>query len=82
MLVLSRKVGESINIDGQIKIKVQKIKGNRVVLGIDAPGDVAIVRSELRRFIATDTDERTPTPSEWAGAKQSYNAEHFWAAAI
>ena len=48
MLVLSRKVDESIEIDGRIKVKIVKIKGNRVAIAIDAPDEVAIVRSELR----------------------------------
>ena len=47
MLVLSRKADESIDIDGRIKVKILKIKGNRVRIGIEAPDDVAIVRSEL-----------------------------------
>ena len=47
MLVLSRKAGESIHIDGRIKVKILKLKGNQVRIGIDAPSDVAIVRSEL-----------------------------------
>lgn len=58
MLVLSRKVEESITIGGAIKIKVHKITGNRVVLGIDAPGELAIVRGELHANdqVATTAD--------------------------
>ena len=47
MLVLSRKANESILIDGRIKVRVLKIKGNQVSIGIDAPKEVAIIRSEL-----------------------------------
>jgi carbon storage regulator CsrA len=47
MLVLSRKADESIHIGGRIKIRIVKIKGNRVRIGIEAPEDVAIVRGEL-----------------------------------
>lgn len=46
MLVLSRKVGESITIDGQIKIKVIAVRGNRIRLGFEAPEDCQIRRSE------------------------------------
>jgi carbon storage regulator len=48
MLVLSRRNGESIVIGGGITVKVLRVKGNVVQLGIDAPKEVAIQRSELR----------------------------------
>ena len=47
MLVLSRKVDQEIVIDGNIKIRVLKVKGNTIRLGIDAPRDVHIARGEL-----------------------------------
>ena len=47
MLVLTRKIGDAIEIDDQITVIVKKISGNRVVLGIDAPLHVHIKRSEL-----------------------------------
>ena len=47
MLVLSRKVDQEIVIDGNIKIRVLKVKGNTIRLGIDAPRDVQIARGEL-----------------------------------
>lgn len=52
MLVLSRKVGEKIVIDGNITVEVVKIQGNRISLGIVAPADVKILRSELKEPIA------------------------------
>lgn len=47
MLVLSRKIGESIVIGGDTTVSVNKINGNRVTLGIDAPEKVRIVRLEI-----------------------------------
>ncbi|QDT57432.1 hypothetical protein Pan44_55010 [Caulifigura coniformis] len=47
MLVLSRKVGESIVIDGDIVISVSSVQGGRVKLCIDAPRDKRISRGEL-----------------------------------
>jgi carbon storage regulator CsrA len=47
MLVLSRKRKESVVIDGHIKVTVVEIKGNQIRLGIEAPQDVPISRSEL-----------------------------------
>ncbi len=53
MLVLSRKVGEKLIIDGNISVEVVKIQGNRVTIGIVAPSDVKILRGELNQSKAT-----------------------------
>jgi carbon storage regulator len=47
MLVLSRKIGESINIDGDIEVRVLDVRDGRVRLGFSAPSDVGIRRQEL-----------------------------------
>ena len=47
MLVLRRKAGEAIVLNGTITIHVLAVEGERVKLGINAPADVVIVRSEL-----------------------------------
>ena len=47
MLVLARKVDESIVIGDDIVIKVVSVENGVVKLGIDAPKEIAIIRSEL-----------------------------------
>ena len=47
MLILGRKEGENVVIDGKCIIKVVKIQGNRITLGIEAPNDVKVLRGEL-----------------------------------
>ncbi len=49
MLVLSRKAGEKLVIDGNITVEVVRVKGNRVTIGIVAPQDVKILRDELNQ---------------------------------
>ena len=49
MLVLSRKEGEQLLIGDDIVLTVNRISGNRVAIGIDAPRSVRIVRGELQR---------------------------------
>lgn len=47
MLVLARKLDESIVIDGNITVKIISIDKGVVKLGIDAPRDISIIRNEL-----------------------------------
>lgn len=47
MLVLTRKIGETITIDDHIKITVVQIKGKQVRVGIDAPKETKIYREEV-----------------------------------
>jgi carbon storage regulator len=47
MLVLSRKEGEKIVIGEGVVLTINRIAGNRVAIGIEAPRDVRIVRGEL-----------------------------------
>lgn len=47
MLILSRKPGESIVIDGRIHVKVVRVEGEVIKVGIDAPADVPVHRKEV-----------------------------------
>jgi carbon storage regulator len=69
MLVLTRKMNESIVIDGNISIKVVGVRGNQVRLGITAPHSLSIYRSELRERAGGDFGVQ-PT----AGQPQTHRA--------
>jgi carbon storage regulator len=62
MLVLSRKVGEKVVIGGDIVLTVVEIDGNRIRLGIDAPGDVRILRAELADWMEQPAAPSRPAP--------------------
>jgi len=47
MLILSRKPGESIVIDGRITVKVVRVDGDTIKLGISAPSEVPVHRQEV-----------------------------------
>ncbi len=47
MLILSRKINESINIGDKIEISIIDIRGDQVKLGINAPRDVKVYRQEV-----------------------------------
>jgi carbon storage regulator len=71
MLVLSRKVGEAIVIGDGIVVTVTRMANNRVTLGIDAPGDVRVLRSELVAHEA-----RPPFEREEVGSRRQALAAH------
>ena len=54
-MVLSRRAGEQILIGNDIRVTVVSVKGNRVTLGIDAPKNVRIERSEIARVMSQAT---------------------------
>ena len=60
-LVLSRSEGESIALTGGIEFTVEQILGNRVKIGIRAPRDVIVLRTELIVGAAMTAVDQTPT---------------------
>jgi carbon storage regulator len=56
MLVLTRKPGEKVHIGDDVVLTVLEVRGNRVRVGIDAPGDVPIARAELNEFWLSEAD--------------------------
>ncbi len=59
MLVLSRKLGESVYIGEDIRITVVEIRGNQIRLGIEAPRNVPVYRQEL---LPLKPEEEAPEP--------------------
>ncbi|MFZ4402523.1 MAG: carbon storage regulator CsrA [Pseudobdellovibrionaceae bacterium] len=64
MLVLTRKLGESIAIDDHIKIRVVQIKGKQVRLGIEAPKDTKIHREEVYAAIQEQNQQSSQVSSD------------------
>jgi carbon storage regulator len=59
MLVLGRTKGESIRIGRDVEVTVLAVRGDRVRLGIVAPGEVRILRTELFDRTSDGEEERT-----------------------
>ncbi|MGX9133377.1 carbon storage regulator CsrA [Rummeliibacillus sp. JY-2-4R] len=57
MLVLSRKVGETIWIGENVEIIITEIKGDQIKLGIKAPRNIDVIRGELRIEISESNAE-------------------------
>lgn len=47
MLILTRKVGETIVIGDDIRVSVLSVQGNQVRIGVDAPRDIVVHREEI-----------------------------------
>ena len=56
MLILTRRVGETLIIDDKIKVTVLGVRGHQVRLGIDAPKDVVVHREEIHAKIQGEND--------------------------
>ena len=60
MLILTRRVGETIVIGDDVIITVLGIKGNQVRIGINAPKDVSVHREEIYQRIQQEKNTTTP----------------------
>lgn len=58
MLILTRRVGESLMVGDDIKVTFLGVKGNQVRLGVNAPRDVAVHREEVYYRIQGDDGEQ------------------------
>ena len=57
MLILTRRVGETLRIGDDVSVTVLGVKGNQVRLGVDAPKDVAVHREEIYQRIQNECIE-------------------------
>ena len=63
MLVLTRKVGESIQINDDVRVTVIEVKGKNIRLGIDAPKTTKVYREEVFLKIKQENKTAASTPS-------------------
>ena len=63
MLILSRKSNESIVIDGRIRVKIVRVEGEVVKIGIEAPADVPVHRQEVYDEIQRSNQQAIVRPA-------------------
>lgn len=58
MLVLTRKVGETLMIGDDVTVNVLGVKGNQIKIGIEAPKEVAVHRKEIYLRIQAEREDQ------------------------
>jgi len=61
MLILTRRVGETLMIGDEVTVTVLGVKGNQVRIGVNAPKDVAVHREEIYERIKREQEAGTAT---------------------
>ena len=64
MLILTRRVSETLMIGDDVSVTVLGVKGNQVRIGVNAPKDVAVHREEIYDRIKQEGDNRSNEASE------------------
>ena len=64
MLILTRRIGETLMVGDDVTITVLGVKGNQVRIGVNAPKDVAVHREEIYQRIQKEKSSDSSTDSE------------------
>ena len=75
MLILSRKLNESIIIDGKIVVKVLRIDKDTVKLGIQAPSELPVHREEIHEAIQRSKNSGQSAPGKPVNAQSASSAD-------
>jgi len=69
MLILTRRIGESLIISDNVTVTVLGTKGNQIRIGITAPNNVTVYRDEIYKRIKQEQDDVTPSSPQGAVAR-------------
>jgi len=74
MLILTRRVGETLMIGDEVSVTILGVKGNQVRIGIQAPKSVAVHREEIYKRIQRERETHVERPPP--GPKQEPDSDH------
>ena len=72
MLILTRRVGETVMIGNDVTVTVLGVKGNQVRIGVNAPRDVAVHREEIYERIKREEQEGDGRPAQGGDGHDSF----------
>lgn len=71
MLILTRRVGETVMIGNDVTVTILGVKGNQVRVGVNAPRDVAVHREEIFERIKREGQDGDSAPSSRSGSPRT-----------
>ena len=72
MLILTRRVGETVMIGDEVAVTVLRVKGNQVRLGVNAPKSISVQREEIFQRMKRENGQSDPSEQTTEAAESAH----------